>query len=111
MDHPTYKPDGGKTEYQEYYESVELAVDYIEEALEEDPQAEISELVWEEVDTSEYIIYYEKNMTVLEVSDNEPGEWKHLVSEGDDWRNVIQALAYSTMEQDIWDEVRDRDLE
>jgi len=99
------------TEREAYYQHVEVCVDVIQDVLRDDPGAEISELVWEQVDSSEYIIYYDKNLKVLRYSTNEPGEWKHLVSDSDSWREVIQALAYATMEQDLWEEVRNRDLD
>jgi len=111
MGHYTSNPDDdNRTDYQKYYDSVELAVDCIEERLNDDSEV-LPELVWEELDSSEYIIYYSKNMIVLQESDNEPGEWKHLVGDDAGWRDVIQTLAYSTMEQDLWDEIRERDLE
>lgn len=110
MTHPTNNPnEDNRTEYQKYYDAVETCVDVIENRLEEG--GELSELVWQELDSSEYIMYYSKNMVVLQESTNDPGEWKHLVSDSDSWQDVIQALAYSTMEQDLWDEIRDRDLE
>lgn len=100
-----------REQQQEYYESVNFAVDEIEERLSEDPDAEISELVWQEIDSSEYIMYYSKNLKVLNHSTSEPGEWKHLVADDDGYREVLQAMAYKTMEQDIWDEIRERDLD
>lgn len=108
--HPTATPDGGTSDREEYYESIEMAADVIEQRLEDDPAAEAIDLVWREVDSSEWIIYYDKNMTVLQVSDNEPNEWKHLVSDTDNYREVLQAMAYKTMEQDLYDELRERDL-
>jgi len=113
IDHTTTKmTDGGSlSDREEYFEHVEFCVDVIEERLEEDPQAEISELIWEELDSSQYLIYYGYNLHVLNHSNNEPGEWKHLVSDSDGFREVIHALAYATMEQDLWEEVRNRDLD
>jgi len=97
-----------------YYNTIEIIVDEIEDAVADLPEAEqhdvLVERVWESVDSSELIIYFSHNIHVLDVSDNEPHEWKHLVTGRDDYRKVIQAMAYNVMEQDIWDELRGRDL-
>lgn len=94
----------------EYYGHVQVCVDVIEERLEADNGEDIANLVWQEVDSSQYIIYYSNNLLILEISENEPEEWKHLVGDTDSWRDVIQAMAYKVLEQDIWDEIHDRDL-
>jgi len=108
-------PSMNETEQCEYYyDSIETIVDEIEREVEDLPEAEqhgvLVERVWESVDSSEFIIYFSHNIPVLNVSDKEPDEWKHLVADGDGYREVIQAMAYKVMEQDVWDEIRERDL-
>jgi len=97
-----------------YYDLIEIIVDEIENEIEDLPEAEqhdvLVERVWESVDGSEFIIYYSYNLPVLNISDNEPHEWKHLVYDGSGYKEVLQAMAYKVMEQDVWDEIRDRDL-
>lgn len=93
----------------DYRESIETMADVIEDQLADDPDAHPSDLVWEQVDSSAWIIYTSRNLKVLEFSTNEPGEWKHLVGDGDSYQEVLQAMAYATMDADLWDELRERD--
>ena len=105
---------GSMEQHEYYYDSIETIVDEIEREVEDLPEAEqhdvLVERVWESVDGSEFIIYFSYNIPVLNISTNEPHEWKHLVADGDDYREVLQAMAYKVMEQDVWDEIRERDL-
>lgn len=95
-------------EYSQFInDTVDIIIDEYEESLKEEP----ANAIWETVDSSEMIIYYSNNMDILQYSQNEPEEWEHLVSDGDSWKEVIQAMAYRTMEIDIWEELNDRDIE
>ena len=105
IDHPTTNMT---TEYSEYRDSIKMICDVIENRVEE--QNHISALVSQEVDNSQWIIYYSKNLDVLQLSSNEPEEFKHLIADDSSWREVIQAMAYRVMEQDVYDELRERNM-
>lgn len=105
MNHPTTNP---KTDREKYYEHIDTICDVVENRANERDQ--IAELVWNEVDSSEYIIYYSKNLDVLQISDNEPEEFQHLIDDDSSWREVIQMMAYKVMEQDVYDQLRARNL-
>lgn len=94
---------------EEYYAGINLIADVIEEAM-EDGATDIHELIWQEIDSHEWVIYYSNNLDVLQVSTSEPGEWKHYVDDDAGYKEVLQVLAYATMEADVQDELRDRDL-
>ena len=116
IDHTTTKmTDGGSlSDREEYYNHIEVAVDSIEEerkGVPEESLRPLSEEIWQSVDSSKYIIYYDYNIHVLRFSNNEPHDWKHLIADDDSWRDIIQAMAYRVMEQDLWDEVQNRDLD
>lgn len=95
--------------YGDYREEIEFIADMIEERHSEDPVAfEESEAVHEEVDSHQWIIYTAYHLDILQHSDEEPQEWKHLVADGDSWRDVIQALAFDAMRNDVWEDLDDR---
>jgi hypothetical protein len=96
---------------QEYYKEVNSIVDAIEYEYNEYPDSELSELVFESVDSSQLIIYTSYHLDILQYSRNEPSEWKHLVGESDGYRQVIQAMAYDVLRMDVWEEINERDID
>lgn len=69
-------------------------------------EQELSEAVFESVDSHQWVIYTHYNLQVLHRSRNGPEEWKHLVADGDSWQEVVQAMAFEAMRNDLWDEIR-----
>jgi len=96
---------------EEYYDEIKFLVDCIQEEYNEYPESELSELVFETVDSSQMVIYNTYHLDILQYSRNEPQEWKHLVSENDGYKAVIQAMAFDVLRIDVWEEVNVRDIE
>lgn len=90
-----------------YHNAVARMADVIADEADEYPH--VNELVWEELDSSAWILYTDKSIDVLRYANNDPDEWKHLVGDGDSWQEVIQAMAYKAMEHDLYDELRTRE--
>lgn len=97
-----------RKDYQQY---INETVEIILGEYEFEDNSELNEIVFETVDGSQLIIYTDYNLTVLENSYNEPEEWKHLVDESDSYREVIQAMAFDVFRQDLWEEIRNRDID
>jgi len=95
--------------FREYREEIEFIVDVIEERLADNPDAELSELVFEEIDSHQWVIYNGYHTDVL--SHTEPDEWKHFIGDDSDYREVLQAMTFSAMRKDVWEEIHDRGLE
>jgi len=93
----------------EYQTEIESIVNHIEDRLSEDPESELSEMVFEEVDSHEWIIYTSYHLDILQHTSEGPQEWKHFVSDGDDYQSVIQAMAFDALRNDVWAEIHDRD--
>lgn len=91
----------------EYQSGIEQIVDIIEDEAE--TEDDINELVFDSVDSHQWIIYTSYHLDVLRHSDG-PEEWKHLVGDGDDWRDVIQAMAFDAMRTDVWEEIGTRGM-
>jgi len=90
-----------------YYERVNFTVDCIENQY--DPETdELSELVFESVNNANIIMYFVYNTHILQKSDNEPSDWKHLVEKDSHWKEVIQAMAFDVFTEDIWEELYNR---
>lgn len=97
--------------YRDYRQYVEQAVDYLLESFEEDAdEGDLSELVFEAADSDRIIMFYSNNLKVLDHSENEPEEWKHMVGEDEGYRRVLQIMAFDVFRQDLWEELDRRDV-
>jgi hypothetical protein len=62
-----------------------------------------------QVDQTKAIMYYSYNMKILQHSDSEPHEWQIYVEDNEnDYKKVLQAMAYATLEYDVTQELSDR---
>jgi hypothetical protein len=67
--------------------------------------------IGQNVDQTKAIMYYSYNMTILQYSDSEPHEWQIYVEDNENnYKKVIQAMAYATLQYDVTQELSDRDL-
>ena len=96
-------------DFRTYRQYIKELVDCIVHEYEEYDSVDIHEQIWTTVDSSQIIMYYSNNLKVLEYSDNEPEEWKHLVDDTSYWKDVIQAMAYDVMKIDLYEELQDRE--
>ncbi len=94
----------------DYYMYISEIVDSIEEEYGNYPETEMYNLVESHVDNNQMIIYNGYHTTILDNSRNEPEEWKHMVGEDSSYHEVLQAMAYDVMKQDVWEEINDRDI-
>ena len=96
---------------EKYYEHVNFLVDCIEKEHNEYLENDLHGIVFETVDSSEIMIYNGYHMDILQNSNNDPQEWKHLVNESDHWEKVISAMAFDVLRSDIWEEINNRDID
>jgi predicted CopG family antitoxin len=89
-----------RREYEQEIES--MAERIIRESGEYD--REMSEIVHEDVDSHQWVIYSSHHADVLAHAD-EPDDWKHLVADGADWRESMQAMAFAALRSDVWAEI------
>lgn len=94
--------------YQEYRNEIESIVDSIEDEMVEYDD-DLAELVFEHVDSHQWVIYHSYSTDILDHS--EPDEWKHLVGDDDDYQRVLTAMAFSAMRKDVWEEINRRGLD
>ena len=104
-----YNPD--IESHADYYNRIKTSVEVIEEMLEEDEFMELSELVFEEADSSRVAMYPHEALSALRFSDNEPDEWEPFVRDKGDWLDIITAMGFSLYRVDLWDEIRRRGIE
>lgn len=91
----------GKENYWKHIKS--LAETSVEWAEDED---DLHDSVWEAIDGSEYVIYTSKNLDALKKSRSDPGELtRSAIMENEDWRDVLQAMAFDVMRKDVMEEV------
>jgi hypothetical protein len=92
--------------YADYRDRVKTMAEMAVKHSEEYDQ-ELADAVFEEVDSSQLVIYNSYHTDVLDHSDEGPQEWNHFVSDGDTWREVIQAMAFDALRNDVWAAVND----
>lgn len=94
---------------QQYRKKIEMLADSVIEGVKEYDQ-EPPEAVFETVDGSELVFKTHLFTDVLSYS--EPEEWSHLVADDEtDYRTVLQAMAFSAVRSDVWDELHNRDAD
>lgn len=81
-----------------------LAQDLKEEFLAGDID-DMHQRVWEDVDGSQWIIYYGRNMDVLEQSRNSDAidDAGVEISTSGGWRSILAQVAFFAMEADLWE--------
>ena len=96
-------------EYRQYInEWVDILIEEYDIKNDNDPYHTIGQNIGD----SHAHMYYSNNMTVLKYSDNNPEEWHIYVEENEtDYRKVLQAMAYATLQVDIQEEIHNRDIE
>jgi hypothetical protein len=101
--------DDDNITYREYQNEIESLADTVEDENQEREDVELGQLVFETIDGHQWIIYHGYPLQVLQHTD--PEEWKHYVGDDSDHREVLQAMAYSAMRKDLWEELYDRGIE
>lgn len=96
---------------EKYYDYVNFTVECIINEYKDYPESEISELVFSHVDNAKIIMYYSYNMDILQNSYNDPEEWKHFVGENENYKEVIQAMAFDVFRQDVWEKLNDKNID
>ena len=102
---------GPEDEYKEpsYWESIESTAQGIKDEFKEYPDTEVSELVWQSVDGSAWIIYYANNLDVLQQSNNSDAidDAGVEIDTSRGWRHILTPVAFYAMEADVWEALRD----
>lgn len=99
------------TQRAEYWDTINSIVN---EAIEEskDQELDITDYIHESVDGSEYIIYYHKNIEVLQYTDNDEALFDNEGSATfDSTVSTLQRIAYWAMLQDCMDALSEQDID
>lgn len=94
-----------------YGERISAMVGGIAEEASDFPESDFQQIVNQTIDSSRLVTQKSEALFALESSDHRPEEWKHLVSEGDTHGQVITAMAYDVVRQDVWIEIKERGLD
>lgn len=110
LDHPTTTMTEEQSERAKYWESINTMADVVENRIENEEIDDLHNVIWEQYEGSEYVIYTSKNLKALQYSNNRPDEFIHLIDDSSSYQEVLQAMAYKVIEADLYDELHDRDV-
>jgi hypothetical protein len=100
--------DDNSISRQEYRNEIESLADYLESRDDDLSHVEQIDL---EVDNHQWIIYNSYHLDIIRHSSEEPHGYSRYVTDGDSWRDAIQAMAYTAMRNDLHAELADREEE
>lgn len=89
----------------EYWGTVKAIAQEIKDEYKQYGDIDVEQMIAEQVDGSEYIIYYAKNLEVLQNSDNADAidEVGAEIDTSKGWQNILTQVAYYAMEADVRD--------
>jgi hypothetical protein len=95
--------------YRDYRNEVEQTAEIILDKFEEnDDYSDISEVIFESVDTHQWMIYDSYSLDVLRHSDEGPQEWSAFVEDDEtDHLKVLNAMAFTAFRADVRAKVND----
>lgn len=91
---------------EEYNESITTNAEAILEEYEE-WDSDLQEDIVLTAENHEWIIYSGYQTDILDASDTEPFDWKHRIDDDSSYRDVLRAMAYSVLRQDIAEKVNE----
>lgn len=93
----------------EYWGTVKAIAQDIKDEYKQYGDTDVEELIVQHVDGSEYIIYYHKNLEVLQNSDNADAidEVGAEIDTSKGWQNILTQVAFYAMEADVRDALAD----
>ena len=92
--------------YEEYRERVGMFAGAIAAEFERSDDPDVHEHVHQMVDSARLVTH--TPAITLRYYDNEPGEFRHLIDDGDNFRRHLQALAFAALRADVYEELRER---
>lgn len=95
--------------YSEYRDVIDTSAERVAEQVANNPDAEVHELIHQQVDGSHYIMYYHHNPEIIKHSDIEPVEWKIFYGEDASFKDIRQARAYACYQADLYEALNERD--
>lgn len=94
--------------YRDYRNGVEQTAEITIDQFEEYDYSEISEIIFENVESHQWVIHYRYNLDVLRHSDEGPQEWWVFVEDEEtDYLKVLQAMAYAAFRADVTAKIND----
>lgn len=98
--------------WEEYREEINSMADEVERTMEEYPEDydDEYELIWELIDSHQWVIYSGYHYDVLKHNQAGLGEWEHYVEGYDTITDILQALAFCALREDLYDELFHREV-
>ena len=93
--------------YGDYWRQVAAVADDAAEEMREgdDDRADLGDLLWQRVDSHQWIIYYHNNLAVMEHTDNDGALLEHMgaatLADTDSWHEVCSRFAFYAFLSDV----------
>lgn len=96
-----------KISREEYRDTVKYDAEAILEECEEYDNVNLQEQINVTVENHQWLIYNGYQTDILDASDTEPFDWKHRIDDDSSYYDVLRAMAYSVLRQDIAEKVNE----
>ena len=91
--------------YRDYWQQVASVADDVAEEMREAAYDDVSDLLWQRVDSHQWIIYYHHNLAVMEHTDNGAALMDEMGADGltgaDSWHEVCTRFAFYAFLSDV----------
>jgi hypothetical protein len=98
-----------KDRFAEYRDSIDIMAEVVVEEIQADYDGSEPEVDYDiRMEADQYLANNADTADVLAIldhSENEPEDWEVYAEGKDDWEEVVQAMAYTVIVQDIYDEL------
>ena len=91
--------------YRDYWQQVASVADDVAEEMREAAYDDVSDLLWQRVDSHQWIVYYHHNLGIMEHTDNGSALMDEVGADGltgvDSWPGVCMRFAFWAFRADV----------
>jgi len=109
MQHPTIQIES-TDEQQEYYDHIEHLCHIIEDQVAAGNDVSVERIMPDILSGSAYLTNVQGCIEALRCTTEEPDEFVHLLDDSDNYQDVLQAMAYKSMEEDVREQLATKGL-
>jgi len=110
IEHPTVNVGANSAEQKRYYNHVVHLASVIEEQVATNPDLAAEDMLPDIISGSAYLKDGDTCVEALRATEEEPDEFVHMLDDSDSYIDVLQAMAYKSLESDVREQLQKKDL-